>query len=362
MEELTEQNNGNELEPKKERERQVLMEKVLSGNLEQMKDKVAFILNNSSQARNSDKELSWQYWKLFESDVLVGNSITKQQFYKLTKQSSIIRCRAKIQNEYRLFQADEEVKQYRGMLDEQYREDAISDKLDNVPVYSIYIDESGKTQEYLSVGSLWSPGGSSVYSAVKAILDWKEKENINYEFHFNKATKNKLDEYKQFFKLFLMHNPHVGFKTIIVSNKGIADRHQAITDLTYHVLFKGITHEHDSGRAPLPRLMQVYIDNEEKGSDLLKLENIKERIQAQKKEGLILGNFMALDSKKSIFIQAVDLFTASINRKLHNVGNKPNFKDELANYILDLLNFDMSSINTHSEIDKSEIFNLNYNQ
>lgn len=360
MEEPLILDSENNLSPKKEKERQILLEKVLSGNIKQMKDRVAFILNNSYSARNSDIELSWQYWKLFESDLFDGDSVKKEHLFKLSKQTSITRCRAKIQNEYRLFQADKDVRLYRGMLDEQNRIGAIEDKPNSVPIHTVYIDESGKTQEYLSVGSLWSPGGFSVFNAVDAIKEWQKKENIDYEFHFNKLSKNKLEDYKRFFKLFLMHNPLIGFKTIIVSSKGISDKNKAITDLTYHLLYKGMMHEHNSGRATLPRLMQVYVDNEEKGSDILKLENIKERILAQKKEGLILGNFTALDSKRSLFIQAVDLFTAAINRKLHNSGSEANIKDELADYILNLLNFDINNLELKSEIDKTEIFNLSY--
>jgi len=31
---------------------------------------------------------------------------------------------------------------------------------------------------------------------------WKEKNNINYEFHFSELTKHKLETYKEFFLTF----------------------------------------------------------------------------------------------------------------------------------------------------------------
>ncbi len=123
---------------------------------------------------------------------------------------------------------------------------------------------------------------------------------------------------------------------------------------------KGIFHENNSGRAILPRSLSVWLDEEEKGSDMLKLENLKERLSAQKIDGLYLGNFETVVSRNNFFIQAVDLCTSSINRKL-NSPSSGHFKDELANFILDSLGFELSALeNIDSEIDKSKVFNLQH--
>ena len=44
-----------------EKEKLELLNRVLSGNLVTKRDKVGFILNNHSVARNSDVELAWLY-------------------------------------------------------------------------------------------------------------------------------------------------------------------------------------------------------------------------------------------------------------------------------------------------------------
>jgi hypothetical protein len=57
-------------------------------------------------------------------------------------------------------------------------------------------------------------------------------------------------------------------------------------------------------------------------------------------------------------VQIVDLFTASINRKLHN-HNDTNVKDDFANFVLGVLKFDINKINKENvEIDNSTLFNL----
>lgn len=345
-----------------EKEKQYLISKVLSGNLENSRDKVGFILNNFYATRNSDIELVWKYWCTFESGLFNGRSITKNDLTKLTNFCSIIRSRARIQNEYKLFQAEDIIKKYRGALAEEKMNEAIEEKPTGMPMYSVYIDETGKTQKYLSVGSLWVVDGYQTFESTNRLNKWIEKRKITHEFHFNGLTKNKLDIYKEFFLKFLEFNPTIGFKIIIIDNKGLSNINNAITDLTFHLLYEGIKHENTTKRAPLPRQLYVSLDEDEKGSDSLKIANLRERITGQKIKDLFLGEFLAVNSKYSIQIQVVDLFTAAINRKLHNPDSEGNFKDELADYILGLLNFDLKKIDlNNSEIDKSTVFNLSYN-
>jgi hypothetical protein len=344
-----------------EKEKIELLNKVLSGNLQTKHDKVGFVLNNNTAARNSDIELAWSYWNNFEKEYFNGSYVTKSELKKLTSINSLTRSRARIQNEYKLFQADEVVRKHRGVLAHKMKDEAIEKKPEGIQMYSVYLDESGKTQKFLSVGSLWVLDGFKSFITHNEIREWKEKNNINYEFHFSQLTKHKLEKYKEFFLIFLKNNPTVGFKVIMLNRNGIKNNNSAITDLTFHIIHKGIKHENSTGRAPLPRLIQVWIDEDEKGSDQLKIENLKERLSSQSISGLHLGDFQAVDSKENFSIQIVDIFTASINRKLHNPESKGNPKDILAEYIFDLLKFDIKRLNLeNNETDKSIVFNLNY--
>jgi hypothetical protein len=252
------------------------------------------------------------------------------------------------------------VKRFRGKLEEDKKTEAVEDKPSGLGIYSVYIDETGKNQEYISVGSLWNLkfDFSAVYSAHIELKKWKDEKQIDFEFHFRELTKNRLELYKEFFVKYITKFPETGFKLIVLNNKGLSDKGQAITDLTYHLISKGIEHENSTGRAPFPRVLQVWIDEEEKGSDKLKMENIKERLKSQKIKGLYFGDFAAVSSKGSFDAQIVDLFTASINRKLHS-QNDGHFKDEFANFVLDVLKFDIAQINkVNNDVDNATLFNL----
>lgn len=357
----SEDNNDDiEASQKIEKEKKELLENVLSGNILTQKERVGYLLNRFSDTRNSDIELAWHYWTLFEQNRFNGQSITKAQMYSLTRINSLTRSRAKIQNEYKLFQADDKVRKYRGVLEEEKRSEAIEDKPSGLSSYTVFIDETGKNQEYLCVGSLWLvEGGLNSWHVKQEIDEWKRRNSIEYEFHFTEVSRNKLQSYKDFFIKFITLNPTSGFKLIAVRNSGFKDVSQPITDLTFHLLNNGIQHENSTGRARLPRILQVWLDEDEEGSDILKLENLKERFKAQNIEGLWLDNFHAVSSKSNYFIQAVDLFTASINRKINVNPTARNHKDELADFILGVTNFNVNQIDSdNNNIDNSIVFNL----
>lgn len=344
-------------------ERKQILKNVLSGNIYSLRDKVAYVLNNYPEARNSDIDLSWTYWSIFEGNIFKGGISNKEQLYNLTKINSLTRARAKIQNEYKLFQADDIVKKHRGKLEVEKKEAAIIDKPKNLPSYNIYIDESGKNDNFLIIGSIWVTDNiSDPYRTNIDIKNWKSFKNIKYEFHFAEMRKGELEHYKEYFMKFLSLNPTISFKAIVINNSGFNDKSLTLESLTFHLINKGILHENETGRAILPRNLSVVIDSEELGSDKLKAENLKERINAQNIDGLVCRNIEALDSLGNNYLQIADLFVASINRKLNNNTNTQNHKDELSNYILGLVNFDIGKLNKlNNDIDKSTVFNLTYN-
>jgi len=59
-----------------ENESRELFQRVIAGTIENIKDRVAYLLNYSSDTRNSDIELAFQYWEMFED--LQGVAVTNR--------------------------------------------------------------------------------------------------------------------------------------------------------------------------------------------------------------------------------------------------------------------------------------------
>ena len=157
-------------EEKREEEIQQLLNNLSSATVNTLRDKVAWILNQNPDTRDSDITLMLTFWETFESNIFNGQIIAPNDLYRLTRLTSISRERARIQNIYKLFQASTPVRHQRGTLSEEEKEKAVEDKPVGYPSYVVYMDESGKNAEHLIVGSVWFlESGKSLYDIDRRI-------------------------------------------------------------------------------------------------------------------------------------------------------------------------------------------------
>lgn len=70
-----------EKEQKRERERNLLLAKLASGNMRHLVTRVAFILNQFPDTRNSDVTLQIRYWETFQKDIYKNMTIDVKQLY-----------------------------------------------------------------------------------------------------------------------------------------------------------------------------------------------------------------------------------------------------------------------------------------
>jgi len=326
-----------------DKERQEILEGVSSYKTDTTKDRVAWVLNHFPETRDSDITLQLKYWETFESHVNKGGLIDPKDLYELTRLTTITRTRATIQNDYKLFLASPEVREKRGTLSEEEREKAFLDK-PNYPVFTVYMDDSGKNAQHLIIGSVWF---LSDYRAIhKAVFDIRESHKFTSEFHFKEMKKEDLSIYKDVVDVFWQHSSTVGFKLITIPRSEVKKTREAFTDMYYHLLIKGIEYEQETNRAPLPRSLQVWIDAEETGLDQLLIANLDDRLRQVAKsrfdEKLIIDRVSSVDSKHNLLLQIADLFTGSINRIMNLAGTTRNHKDEFAEYFLNRFAIDFS--------------------
>lgn len=314
-----------------------VLRSVGSGKLDTLQERVAWILNHYPKTRDSDIALQIVYWKRFDSDIYSGGVIDPEDLYTLTRLTSLQRARAKIQNTYKLFQASPEVRQRRGKLEESEKEKAAEQRPSYDETFFVCADESGKTQNHLVVGSLWFLHAPETATVTQEIEACKRRRSFEGELHFKKISKSNLPLYKEVADILISKSSTISFKAIVVENKGIKVN-DALAELYYLLLVNGVQHEHETGRGSLPRMLQLWKDAEEPGSDNLMLSNIEDRIvQAGKSrfdDKLRADHFEAVDSEKMLPIQLADLFTSSVNRVLNATGNRNGAKDSFADHLL----------------------------
>jgi hypothetical protein len=168
---------------KQEEKRNAILSSVASCKMDTVDERVAFLLNHFPETRNSDISLQLKYWKEYEGEIFDGEIITREDLYRLARLTTLVRSRAKIQNQYRLFQADSDVKRQRGKLSDDEKEKA-REKRPECPIFVVYADESGKTENNIVVGSIWFLDPKATSSLTGAILSWREKNSFKDELHF----------------------------------------------------------------------------------------------------------------------------------------------------------------------------------
>ena len=332
-------------EAKREEEIRHLLNNLSSATVNTLRDKVAWILNQNPETRDSDITLMLKFWETFESNIYNGHIIDPDDLYRLTRLTTITRERARIQNTYKLFQASSEVRHHRGTLSDEEKEKAIEDKPIGYPSLTVYMDESGKNADQLIVGSVWFlESGKPLFDVHKMITDFKKEVAFTKEFHFAYMSRKDLPIYQEMVRIFLREAPAISFKVVSLPTVGIRNKQDALNQLFYHLLVRGIEGENETGRATLPRLLQVWKDAEEKGADSLLVADLDDKLKqasTSRFDGSLHLDFVrCADSEHNLFLQVADLFSASVNRVLNQSGIARNHKTEFAEFFLDIVGVD----------------------
>lgn len=320
------------------KQRAHFLEKFAAGDTNHVQTRVAWILNRYPSARDSDVTLQVLYWRTFNRDLLSGpNTVTLENLYKLTRLTDIARSRAKIQNEYRLFQASDSVRKRRVAKEEKERTRQIDDQ-PPLPTLTVYSDESGKTENFLIVGSVWFLRGEDVANVSSALEEWRQHNRLKDELHFVKINDRNIEKYLEVIDILDKFAATISFRAITIERRGHTDVSRVIDDLLLHLLVRGVRHEHTSGRAPLPRSISIFKDAEEEARDRLSVANLELNLKnvskAQFNNDLHVSLVDAIDSKSLIPIQLADLFIGSLNRKINVAQKGGHAKDKFAEAFL----------------------------
>ncbi len=322
---------------KLEKEKKELLASLASGNFSTQRSKVAAILNLYPKSRNSDITLSLKYWEMFQPEFYNKNGIKPEHLFKLERMHFIARARAKIQNEYGLFSADEKVKGHRKKNEEKMQDEVLNDAPAR-KVVNVFADETGKNGKYVIVASVWVLTGRAVHTVSQAITKWKETSVWkSQEIHFTKFGKKDIKPLHEYLKVILANREFLSFKAIAIEKSKTSRKVSDIVEkLHEHMLIRGAEHEVETNRIDLPREIEMTVD-EEQSLDRFALSEMSRRI-SRDFEGsfngkLKLCDIQSVSSKTSPLVQLADLVAGALNRHINHQGAK-NHKDEMAEKII----------------------------
>ncbi|GAC19269.1 DUF3800 domain-containing protein [Paraglaciecola arctica] len=346
----TELNDSEAKELKKqtkiEKEKKSLIERLEAGNFKQLQTKVAYILNIYPESRNSDITLAWKYWETYQSTIFNGEFIDKKDLFKLERQTNIVRARAKIQNEYRLFMANDEIRRFRIKAELKMVDSVRSDVAPAIKQVHVFSDESGKNQDYFVIGSVWVLKAVDLFIFSQKIDEWKSRNGLTgREIHFKKISNGDVERIKKFIDLIKANSSYLGFKYITVKNSELRrSQSEKLRKLHEILISKGVQHEVQSNRISENSIIKVALDDES-SLDAIALEElsvcIKNNLEESNSKNVRLANIITTSSHLSNFVQIADLIASAIGRTL-NEPDTHGAKKEVAEYLLRELSLTIS--------------------
>ena len=337
------------LDPKKlakiEKEKKELLAALAGGDFSTQRTKVASVLNLFPDTRNSDITLALKYWETFQPDVYNPAGIKPKDLFKLERLHYIVRARAKIQNEYGLFQADEKVRHHRKQQEE-VMHDAVLEDIKPKRIVHVFSDETGKNQNFVIVAAVWVLSGRAIFTVSEAIKKWKEKSAwVKREVHFSRFGKMDFEPLKEYLGVIHQNREFLSFKVIAIDKSRTARKiEEVIEKLHEHMLIRGAEHEIQQGRMDLPREVGVTLD-EEQSLDPFSLAEMKRKISEEFTSSyngeLVINAIQTVSSRTSALVQLADLIAGAVNRRLNSSGEK-NYKDEMADWVIHTLALSLS--------------------
>lgn len=351
---------ANEKLVKIEREKKDLLASLATGDFSSQRARVAAILNQFPSSRNSDVTLALKYWSTFQPEYYNEAGILPRDLFKLERIHYIVRARAKIQNEYGLFLADPTIKRYR-RRNEEKMESAVLEDAAPRHVVKVFSDESGKTQRYVSVASVWVLSGRAVFTLSQAIQKWQMESSFSgREIHFARLGKKDEGALKEYLSVVLANREFLSFKVAAVERAKTRRSIEEVVQRLHHlILTKGAEHEVSAHRMSLPREVDVTLD-EEQSLDPFVLEELKIKIsndyETAHKGELYLTSIQAVSSKSSALVQLSDIVAGAVNRRLNHDGER-NYKDDMAEMIIEMLDLNLQEGGI-SNLDASVLFKI----
>jgi hypothetical protein len=329
-----------------EQERTRLLEDVAATVTDDLRSKVGYILSHYPEARDSDVALAHRLWETFYPELIEGDRVRLDDMYALPRQNSISRVRAKIQNEYGLFQPSAEVADARRTLRDDTKAEMGADK-PGPPVLTVYADESGKSQHYLVVGSVWILDISKAWRVVFDLRQWQKEAGIEGEFKFAELNKTKKEQAIAFVKKAMEYSQVMGLKACVLDKLGLkAKTEEVVSRLYYELAMTGVEHEIEVGRVVLPRSLAIVKDADD-GPDALMLPELTRRLTVACRDyfngTVMVDSVMTGRSHESPLLQLADLFSGSVGRIMNKDGDGTNHKDGFAAFFETVAGFDLKA-------------------
>jgi hypothetical protein len=316
--------------------RETLLAALARSDLGTIEAKVAWLLQNIIDTRDSDTELAIQYWHKWQGTVLAekaGEGI--RILHSLAPQmESITRARRRIQNTLELFQGSPRTQYNRSEIQLQFYKYMGTVK-DNEPEIRFFLDESGNEpgSPVAAVGGVCIVDWRHYERFHAALSQWRSERGPQRPFHFADMSPSDEPLYMAWLSELSKYRGGLLFCGYAVEARRAANRQ--LRNLFLHLIVDSLHHLHKHGCLSVPRRLSV-VKEREAGFDTFELgaleQDLSQRIYADFPERIRMDAVKAAVKASDVMLEYADVVAASMTRKL--VHDKLNHKDRVADTVL----------------------------
>ena len=334
--------------------------------------KVAYTLWKKPKTRESDITLSLEYYKLFYPDYVVDEKINFKDFYIIPKMYDIQRDRATVQNDERLFRPSVETlnKRFKKQIENEERYSSYI----YTPEYSLFLDDSGKTDNYFFIAGILVNGNDTINIFSKEIIEIKNKIAQKHNIVIKELKFNSIDKKNYKFYIEFLEQVQNLFDKVVFCSSALEVKHlkehnkkrkpiDCIKLMLEPITFLAVRYSLKSTLTNSLSNLNIIIDENE-AIDVIGKNTIEQELQEKINHNFEyfarMNKFTTQDSKENILIQLADLYAGSLNNVFSAkeiISENAQCKRNFANKFLDIVG--ISKIDSEHQTDKQRIEYIN---
>ncbi len=315
-------------------DRSELLSRLGTLNLVTVEHKVAKVLQQYPECRDSDTALAIRYWKKFQPDILEKNKpLSLDVLHHLQPMTTIIRCRQHIQNDLSLFQGAPRTRRRRGDLQMEFFQ-YLSEQKATQPEITVYLDETGTDGQsnYMGIGGICVIDNRQYELTLQQFNNWREDLNYPETFHFADASSKNADYFMQLAAQLSKRRTGLMFFGYATEVKGA--RNQKIADLIIQLVSDIVDYMQENGCLNTHRHLRI-VKEAEAQFDNMHLDQLRkdvaEHLYHHNGSMISLTDILPRPKGREVMLECADLIASSMRRRL--TTNRDIHKDRISSAV-----------------------------
>lgn len=322
-------------------ERRALLAAVAESRLGRMEQRVAYILQQYPETRDSDTALGIRYWRRFQPNVLEEwDRLDLDVLYDLDRIETISRIRRHIQNDLRLFTSSAHTRERRDEMQMELYQYLAAQRHTESEI-RFYLDETcgdGKSN-YIGVAGVCVINWRQYEKHWASLTEWREQQGWPETIHF--ADTGTALQPRAMALLSEMHKRRAGLLFLGYALPARGNTHQTMLSLFVQLVGDALLHLDALGCIAEPRALFV-VKEASVGFDTIHLQSLKthlaEKIASDFPERVFLRDVEPLPKGREVLLECADVIAGGMQRRALYGGNNP--KDVLAESVFNVTGFE----------------------